>query len=120
MPGVTPQERCVAVFKELIEGGFRYPGISRAHFYSLLTKGQDDPLLTAHVNRFIDELAMDLRDRGCALEMDELKLALIQIASAVFLNILAPDLFERRFKINLRKPDICLAYITRLVNRLLA
>ena len=120
MPGIPAQERCIAIMMDLIEGGFRYPGISRAHFHNLLAEGQYDPLLVEHINRFIDELADDLRKRGCGLETDELKLALIQVMSAVLLAILAPDLFEGSQQINLHDPGTCRAYVTRLVSRLIA
>ena len=120
MPGIPAQERCIAILMDLIEGGFRYPGVSRAHFHNLLAEGQYDPLLVEHINRFIDELADDLRKRGCVLEINELKLALIQIMSAVLLAILAPDLFEGSQQINLHDPDTCRAYVTRLVSRLIA
>jgi AcrR family transcriptional regulator len=120
MPGIPAQERCIAILMDLIEGGFRYPGISRAHFHNLLAEGQYDPLLAEHLNRFIDELANDLHKRDCVLEINELKLALIQMISAVLLAILAPDLFEGNQGINLHDPDTCRAYVTRLVSRLIA
>lgn len=119
MRGASAPDFCIAILMNLFEGGFRYPNLSRAHFYKLLAEGQYDPLLVEHISRFIDELATGLHDRGCALEMDELKLALIQIVLAVMLAILAPALFEQHHGINLRDPDTCLAYVTRLVSRLL-
>jgi AcrR family transcriptional regulator len=119
MPGVPAQERCIAILIDLIQGGYRYPGITRAHFYNLLAEGRYDSLLVEHVNRFIDELVEDLHDRKNGLALDELKVALIQIVSAVFLAILAPDLFEKRQGIDFANPDTCRAYVTRLVNRLL-
>lgn len=120
MPGATPQERCIAISIHLIEGGFRYPGLSRAHFHNLLAEGQNEPLLVAHVNRFIDELTNDLQNRGCDLALEELKMALSQIMSVVILVILGPTLFEPQHGNNLHDPDTCLTYVTRLVNRLLA
>ena len=116
MPGVSAQERCIVILMDLIDGGFHYPGITRAHFYNLLVEGQYDSLLLEHVNRFIDELAGDLQARGCPLAQDELKLALSQIVSAVFLVILAPKLFEQQHVINLHDPQTCRAYVTRLAN----
>ena len=67
MPDASAQERCTAVLMKLIQGGFAYPGLTRAHFYNLLAEGREDPLLVRHVNRFIDELAEDLQDREGAL-----------------------------------------------------
>jgi AcrR family transcriptional regulator len=119
MPGIPAQERCITVLMELIQGGFRYPGISRAHFHNLLAEGQQDPLLAGHLNRFIDEFAIDLHERGCALELNELKLGLVQIMSAVILAILASALFEGQPGLDLHNTETCRAYITRLVSKLL-
>ena len=120
MPGASAEERCIAILMSLVEGGFQYPGITRAHFFNLLAEGKGDALLLEHINRFIDELAKDLHDRGCGLVLDELKLALTQIVSAVILLILAPTLFEQHNGIDPHNPDTRLAYVTRLVKKLLA
>ena len=118
MPGASAQERCIAILMHLIEGGYTYPGLTRAHFYNLLAEGREDPLLVKHVNRFIDELAEDLQARERS-RPDELKLALIQIVSAVLMAILAPTLFEQNESLNLQNPDARLVYVTRLVGKLL-
>ena len=119
MPGVSAQERCTAIFMHIIQGGHRYPGLTRAHFHNLLAEGQYDALLDEHVNRFVDDLAEDMVDHGCTLAQDELKLALIQIFSAAIMAILAPNLFAQKHGIRLDQPESCLAYVTRLVDRLL-
>ncbi|RPJ36899.1 MAG: TetR/AcrR family transcriptional regulator [Chloroflexi bacterium] len=119
MPGANAQERCIAIMMHLIEGGYTYPGLTRAHFYSLLAEGRYDPLLEKHVHRFIEELSQDLQARGSVLEQDELKLALTQIVSAVIMAILAPALFAQNESLNLQNPDTRLVYVTRLVGKLL-
>lgn len=118
LPEGSAQERCIAILMDLITGGYHYPGITRFHFYNLLAEGKYDALLVEHVNRFIHDLAEDLHTHGCGLAMDELNLALTQIVSAIFLLILAPNLFEHQHGIK-DDPGASLAYVTRLVNRLL-
>jgi len=61
-----------------------------------------------------------LRSRSNQQALDELNLALTQLISAVILMILAPTLFERQHGVNLHNPDTCRAYVTRLVEKLLA
>lgn len=119
MPGLPPQERCIAILLDLMQGGFKYPGLTRAHFYSLVVAGRFEPLLRDRMNKFVEELAADLQARGCALKPDELKLALVQIVSAVILGILAPKLFERQRGLDLNNSAARKAYVTRLVARLL-
>jgi AcrR family transcriptional regulator len=119
MPGVSAQDRCIAILMNLVEGGFRFPGLSRAHFSTLQAEGHYYPLLVKHLNRFIHELAGDLQHHGCALETNELKLALIQIVSCVMQLILAPDLFKEHQGMHFRSPESCRAYVSRMVNKLL-
>jgi AcrR family transcriptional regulator len=119
IPGDSAQERCLNVMLHIAQGGLNYPGLTRAHFYNLLAEGKQDALLVEHANRFIDYLAADMLDHGCALAQDELKLALIQIFSAVITGILAPTLFAQQHGLRLDQPEACRSYLTRLVDRLL-
>jgi AcrR family transcriptional regulator len=118
MPGALAQERCAAIFLEILKGGLQYPGITRAHFHNLLVEGQPDAVLQGHINRFVDELVKDLLERGATPAMGDLKLALMQIFSGVVLAILTPSLFEQQ-GILLRDEDASRAYVTRLVDKLL-
>jgi TetR/AcrR family transcriptional regulator, regulator of cefoperazone and chloramphenicol sensitivity len=119
MPGASVQERCAAIFLEILQGGFQYPNLTRAHFYNLLAEGQPDATLQQYVNRFIDDLAKDLEDRGTKLPAKELKLALIEIFSCVLMAILAPSLFERQPGMDTHNPSSRAEFISRLVERLL-
>jgi AcrR family transcriptional regulator len=118
MPGASVPERASAIFTELLQGGYHFPGITRAHFYNLLAEGEYDAPLVERVNRFITDLAADLRARGCALPPAQLTLALTQIFSAVMLPALAPRLFEQCC--DLPDPAASQAYVRRLVERLLS
>ena len=120
MPEATAQERCIAILMDLIEGGDRYPGISRAHFYNLVAEGPNDALLAKHLNRFIADLMSDLCVRDGALPQDELKMALIQMLSVMILAILAPTLYAEQHGVNLSDPDTRRVYVARLVTKLLA
>lgn len=118
MPGATAQERCVAIFSDILEGGIQYPNLSRAHFHSLLVDGQPDERLQAHVTRFIEEQAKDLRARGLALSQGETRLALMQIFSAVMIVTLFPALVEYG-GVSLRTTGERHSYVERLAQKLL-
>jgi len=118
MPGATVQQRCIAIFLEILEGGLRYPNLTRAHFHNLLVEGQPDAILQAHVTRFIDAQAADLLARGSSLSQEEIQVALMQIFSAVAMAVLAPSLVSRS-GIDLLNSDSGKAYVTRLVEKLL-
>jgi TetR/AcrR family transcriptional regulator, regulator of cefoperazone and chloramphenicol sensitivity len=118
MPGATAQERCAAIFSDILEGGVQYPNLSRAHFHSLLVEGQPDARLQAYITRFLEEQAKDLRGRGLALSPAEAKLALMQIFSAVMIATLAPDLVEYS-GVSLQTPNERQGYVNRLAQKLL-
>lgn len=120
MSAASAEERCVAVLMNLMTGGYQRPGTMHAHFFNLLVQGQPDILLAEYINRFINDLAEDLQERGCALAQNELKVSLTQMVSAVILAVLAPTLFEQHQGFNLQNPNTCRAYVTRLVKKLLA
>jgi AcrR family transcriptional regulator len=115
----SPKERCAAVFNEIIVGGNNFPGITRAHYYHLIVDGKYDPLLIEKLSGFIENMARDLKESGSDLDMDELRLACMQIASAVMLNILAPTLFKKNFGIDMHDNASRKRFVDRLVDRLL-
>jgi AcrR family transcriptional regulator len=120
MPNLGPTQRCIAIFQELMEGGFRYPGITRSHFRSLIVEGKEDPLLAESLSRFMKDLCADLEARGCPLGRRELGLAISQMLSAVFMTTLAPTLFGGQGESDFRNPKAGKAYLTHLVEKFLA
>jgi len=120
MPGFSAQERCIAILTDLIQGSYKYPGITRSHFYTLVAEGKIDPLLQDRIHQLVEELAVDLKGRGCPLSLEEIKISLVQILSAVFFAILAPKLFEWQRGLNLQNANARRKYVARLVTRLLA
>ncbi len=119
LPGRTANERCKAIFHEILEGGLKYQGITRAHVYDLLVDGNYLTPFTETINEFIKKLVEDLKGRGATLPECELYLALIQITNSVMMFVLTPDVFESRFGLSLREPESRKRYIDRLVDRLL-
>jgi AcrR family transcriptional regulator len=119
LPGSTANERCKAVFYDILEGGLNYPGITRAHFYDLLVEGDYQSPLTHELNKFMDNLVNDLKKRGSDLSYEELYLALIQITNSIMMFVLTPNVFAERFGVNLLDPQTRKTYIDGLVDRLL-
>jgi AcrR family transcriptional regulator len=120
LPGDTPQEYCAAIFIHLLEGGVHYPGITRAHFYSLLTAGDYDTLVVKKLNKFVEHLVTELQQRGLKMEKGKLETACIQITSSVFMLILSPKLFQPGFGLDVTDPKQRQELITGLVDHLLS
>jgi AcrR family transcriptional regulator len=118
LPGQTARERCVAIFKELIQGGINYPGLTRSHFYDLINEGNYRSLAVEKLNEFAENLVKDMKQKGASLEAGQLRLACMQITSAAMMVILAPQLFAP-FGFDLRDEATRDSFVNRLVDRLL-
>ena len=119
LPGSTPQEHCAAIFINLVEGGTNYPGLTRAHFYDLLSSGNYDTLVVQRMNAFILNLCKDLQERGLQMEQHRLETACMQITSSVFMMILSPKLFQSSFGLDMANSAQRENFITSLVDQLL-
>jgi Transcriptional regulator len=119
LPGKTAQEHCAAIFINLVEGGVNYPGITRAHFFDLLTYGNYDSLVVTRMNGFVLHLAEDLKARGLKMPQQELETACMQITACVFMLILSPKLFASSFHLDMTSAEQREAFINDLVDKLL-
>jgi AcrR family transcriptional regulator len=119
LPGGSANERCKAIFTELVKGGFNYPGVTRAHFYDLIVDGNYKSQIVGKLNEFLGNLVVDLKAKGSTLPEGELYLACSQIISAVMMLILTPKVYEKKFGLDLYDPETAVLYVNRLVDRLL-
>lgn len=116
----SAKDRLVAILEHLTAGAQTYPEITRVHFVSpLIEKGGDSAALTKF-NDFLEKLYEDLRSRGALPDPWQLRMAVMQAATASVLGIgLFPDLFIGFAGKDLRDPGTRREYIVRLVDRLL-
>ena len=120
LPGGSAEVRCTAIFNDLIIGGLNYPGLTRAHFYDLLTTGKYESLVVEKINDFVRNLALHLQEFGLPLDEPTLQLACVQITSAVMMAILAPRLFQQSFGLDIADASTRDAFVGRMVRQLLA
>ncbi len=116
---LPPKEKTIAIFDELVAGGVRYPGMTRAHFYELVTGGSYDSLIVERFNGFVGDLSNELVRDGLKMDRDQLNLACMQITAAVMMMILTPAIFKSRFDFDLHNETQRRQFITTLVERLL-
>jgi AcrR family transcriptional regulator len=119
LPGGSAKERCTSVFEELIAGACAYPGITRAHFYTLISAGDYESLAVIKYNEFINRLCDDLVQRGVKMTREELTLAVAQIASACFLATIAPQLHGKSLNLDMRDPATRHRFVSVMVDKLL-
>ncbi len=119
LPGSSAKERCIAVFEDLIEGGCKFPGISRAHFYDLIADGNYESQIVKRYTAFMENLTEDLYQRGTNLTREQLDFACTQIASACLMAILAPKLNKASLGFNFCNPVTRHEFVSSLVEKLL-
>jgi AcrR family transcriptional regulator len=111
--------RIVHILSHLTAGAQTYPGITRAHFLTLLDArdGRAAPTRMFFA-RFMDRMYDDMVSRG-ATPGDALRDRLIQAVSAAVLGIgLHVNLWNGFRDADMKKPAACDRYIEELVNRL--
>lgn len=118
LPGTTPRERCKAIFSDLLFGGLKFPGVSRAHFYDLIVDGNYTSIVVEKLNEFMENLVRDLKEKGANMPEDELYLACTQITSAVIMFILTPRLFEKKFGVDFSEQQTIQLFMDRMVDKL--
>ncbi len=119
LPGESAKELCINIFLDLMDGGCKYPGMTRAHFYDLLTEGNYDSLSVKKYSEFLAKLVENIHQRGTGLSKDELRLALAQIASACMLGIIAPQMHHAALGLDLLDEKHRRQFVSELVNKLL-
>lgn len=119
VPGSTPKERCFAIFDHLVQGGINFPGITRAHFYDLLTTGDYDALVVKRLNSFAIRLVDDLLAHGYMGSRADLEMTCMLIMNAAFMSVMVPKLYKDCFGIELKDPETRTRMIHTLVDRLL-
>lgn len=115
-----PVDKVVAIFGDLIDGGLQYPGLTRSHFYELITGGNYDSLVVDRFAGFVQNLSNDLEKSKIGLPKEELDLACMQIASAVLMMILTPEVFKKQFDFDMHNAGQREQFLTRLAEKLLS
>lgn len=119
LPGGSAQERCAAVFEHIIEGGCRYPGVSRAHFYGMLMEGKTDTPAVIRLNAFLNRLTDDLKAKGAKMERAELRMAVAQVAFACLMGAIAPHALNQGFKLDFCDAKTRGKFVRRLVEKVI-
>ena len=119
LPAHNPHDKCFNIFDTLVQGGLRYPGITRFHFTEMIEHKESSQTFT-RFNDFFKDLLIDLQKDGVNLTDDELKLAVAEIASASLFVSLIPSLFQESLDINLQDEVSRKEFIRRLVDKLLS
>lgn len=89
-----PKDWLTDVFLFMVEGGLKYPGLTRAFFHDMITAGAVNTPAGKKLNEFMEQLLNQLQSK---IKRDEtyLRSVMTQIASAAFLvPVLLPNVFN--------------------------
>ena len=78
----------------LIAGGAAWPGISSAHFYSIVVENDYDSISARSIREAFDGLHERAQDALSDRDPEYLRLLLADVLSAVTFNVLAPRFFD--------------------------
>jgi AcrR family transcriptional regulator len=109
------QENLREFFTYLLEGGLRWPRITKAHLYETFTHDKYDSVFVQKLNRILVDLLNRLKERSAQKEEAKLRLDIVQMMSAVMFPVLMPDLFRDLIGASFRDEKLRKVYIKHLL-----
>ena len=99
----------------LIEGGLRWPRITKAHLYETFTHDKYDSVFVQKLNRILTDLLTKLKKHSPRKTEQKLKLDVVQIMSSIMFPVLLPDLFRNLVGASFREEKLRKAYVEHLL-----
>jgi TetR/AcrR family transcriptional regulator, regulator of cefoperazone and chloramphenicol sensitivity len=119
LPGDTPQAWCVEILVDLTKGAINYPGLTRAHLQDMLMHGDYESIAAQRLAGFMEQWAVELKNRGLDLEEEALHTAVAEMGYTFISVALAPRFLERSFGLNLVAESSMRRFYTDLVQKVL-
>ena len=118
---LAPADLIKYILEDLVRGATRFPGLSKAHFYPILTNGNYDIPAVHAFTQFLEKIRTRLSEKGVELDDRELREAIVQFFSATLIPAFyAPRLFSDFADIDFSDPESISGYISGLVNKILS
>lgn len=114
---MAPLERLQAFFEAIMEGVIRWPGITKAHLYDPLIRGNYNTLFVRRFNTFLNDLVSKIKGVKYKDKDKDLSMAVIQIMSAIVLPAVMPRLFRSFAKVNFEDAKTRKLYVANLLGQ---
>ena len=101
------REILTEVFFYLIDGGFRFPGITTAHLYNAVTQNHYDSPGAVAINKVFDRLAARATEEYPHKDPDEVHFLLSQVVSSILFTMLVPGFFPVAGQFRLTSSENC-------------
>lgn len=113
---LPPRDRIEAFLEAIIMGIVNYPGITKSHLYNPLVKNEYNTYFVRRFNAFLGDVLDKIKSTEKKDENIDLKLALVQIMSAVVFPSLISRIFYPFVRINFQDAKERKRYVKSLVS----
>ncbi len=113
--GQTREQILRFVLADWLQGMANYPGISRAHVIGHHLKRKQRSRSIRQLGSFLEALAARLKALNPASSVDDIRISLVQMVSAIILPAILPEIFAPFLRADLRRPADRKRYLNRLL-----
>jgi AcrR family transcriptional regulator len=114
-PDQSFEQRLMNVFFYLLDGSFRFPGVSTAHLYSAVVEKRYDSPGAQAITKVFDRIVVCALREYPSKNPDDLRFLLSQIFSSIMFTMMAPDFFPMVAVYQSLDSDKCKALAERYV-----
>lgn len=111
----TREELLRFVLSDWLQGMANYPGISRAHVIGHHLKVKQRSRSIERLGTFLEALAARLQALDSGGNIDDIRISLVQMISAIILPAILPEIFTPFLNADLTRPDDRERYLNRLL-----
>jgi AcrR family transcriptional regulator len=112
---MDPAARLQAFFEAVMEGIVSWPGITKAHLYDPLIRGNYNTLFVRRFNAFLNDLVSKIKGVRFKGGDEDLQMAVVQIMSAVVMPAIMPRLFRSFAKVDFEDAKTRKLYVANLL-----
>lgn len=105
------------LFTYYLEGFLRYPGITKAHFYDAFVHNNYEGVAMKWVNSMANTVIDKIKTLAPEMSESEIKLAVMQMLSAIFLPGLFQGMFKGFSETDFKDPEKQREYVDYLVGK---
>lgn len=106
----NPYEAVQNIFTYFLEGGIKNPGITKAHLYKPIMHKEYQGVFQDWFDSILKLMEAKIKSSDIEKSEKEIKLAIIQIYSAILFSTILPDLFKN-FGVNLKDLETQREYV---------
>ena len=110
--------RLQAFFQGLMGSMLKYPGIPKAHLYAPLVDNDFSTPFVRLFQEFLEDVRTKLEEKGVRVKVKDLdlRMAIIQMFSALVLPGMFPQMFEPFAQVKLKDPQVLKRYVAGLLD----